>query len=117
MSVTAISVEGIAQACHEANRAVQLATGDPAPSPHWDDAEEWQRDSAISGVKFALNGATPEQQHEEWCRDKETAGWSYGDVKDPAAKTHPCLVPYGQLPAGQKAKDALFVAIVTALAG
>ncbi len=43
------------------------------------------------------------------------AGWRYGLKKDPAAKTHPCLVPYWQLPAEQRRKDGLFAAIVAAL--
>ena len=28
-------------------------------------------------------------------------------MKDPAAKTHPCMVPYADLPESQRRKDAL----------
>lgn len=117
MTTALVSAEVIAQACHETNRVLQLASGDPAPSAHWDEAEEWQRESAIDGVRKALEGTTPEEQHEAWVRFKADDGWTYGEVKDPQAKTHPCMVPYGQLPAGQKLKDAAFVAIVRALSG
>lgn len=110
-----LSDEAIARACHEANRALQLATSDPAPSPHWDDAPDWQRESAIEGVAKARAGATPEQLHESWCEFKTNAGWIYGDTKDEAARTHPCLVPYDALPPEQRAKDGLFHAIVAAL--
>jgi len=48
--------------------------------------------------------------------DKEADGWVYGVIKDPAAKTHPCMVPFEQLPAEQRAKDLGFKAIVRALA-
>lgn len=105
----------IARVCHEANRAVQIITGDPAVSPPWDDAPDWQRTSAINGVESARVGTRPVRMHELWCEEKRAAGWTYGEVKDAAAKTHPCLVPYHELPEEQKAKDRLFVAIVRAL--
>jgi hypothetical protein len=105
----------IARVCHEANRAWQVVSGDPSVSPPWDEAPEWQRSSAVSGVEEALGGATPEQLHESWCAAKVDDGWVWGDVKDTDAKTHPCLVDYEQLPADQRAKDHLFQAIVRSL--
>ncbi len=108
-------VEAIARVCHDANRAWQIATEDPAPSPPWDEAPQWQRDSAVDGVRHALNGASPEQMHQAWCDYKTADGWTYGAMKDAEAKTHPCLVPYAELPPEQHRKDDLFVAIVQAL--
>ena len=105
----------VARVCHEANRALQTLLNDPAVSPSWDDAPEWQRDSAVEGVHAARQGAGPEQLHEAWCRHKTEAGWTLGPVKDAEAKTHPCLVPYAELPAGQRVKDALFAGVVSAL--
>jgi hypothetical protein len=35
---------------------------------------------------------------------------------DEGTKTHPCLVPFADLPEDQQRKDALFIAIVQALA-
>ena len=58
----------------------------------------------------------PEQQHEAWREDKRRDGWVYGVVKDPAAKTHPCMVPYADLPESQRRKDALYLAVVRAMA-
>jgi len=110
-----LTTEQIAQVCHEANRALQLIGDDAQPSPAWDEAPQWQRDSAIAGVEAALDGTTPEQQHNTWCNDRLAAGWTHGPVKDAEAKTHPCLVPYHELPAIQQAKDHVFVAIVGAL--
>lgn len=106
----------IARVCHEANRALQVVSGDPVPSPAWDDAPAWQRESAIEGVGKARSGASPEQLHESWCVYKHDDGWVYGPEKDAGLKTHPCLVPYDHLPADQRAKDAVFAAIVAALA-
>lgn len=110
-----MEIAAIARVCHEANRAIQLETGDPVISPPWDDAPQWQRDSAVNGVESALAGARPARLHELWCEEKYADGWVYGEVKDAEAKTHPCLVKYHELPASQKAKDRLFVSIVNAL--
>ncbi|MFD8771450.1 RyR domain-containing protein [Streptomyces sp. NPDC059916] len=108
-------VGDIARVCHDANRAWQIASGDPAVSPAWDDAPDWQRASAIDGVCKALDGATSEQLHRDWCDFKTDGGWVFGPVKDETAKTHPCLVPYSELPVEQRRKDDLFAAIVAAL--
>ena len=108
-------INNIARVCHEANRALQLIQDDPHPSPHWVSAPGWQRASAIDGVIAAQNGATPEELHQSWCDFKEADGWVYGHAKDEAVKTHPCLVPYLDLPAEQITKDHLFAAIVKAL--
>ena len=104
-------IEACARAAHEANRAYCIATGDLS-QPSWDDAPEWQKASARNGVAGALAGATPEQSHESWLVEKRAAGWAYGPVKDPAAKLHPCFVPYASLPLAQRYKDEIFVTVV-----
>lgn len=104
-------INAAAEAAYEANRVFCAATGDMSQKP-WNDAAEWQRQSVIEGVRVALSGATPETQHEAWCVSKRRDGWVCGAVKDPAAKTHPCLVPYADLPPAQRAKDSLFGSVV-----
>jgi hypothetical protein len=117
---TVYSAEEIAEVCHEANRGlqrVQLAhgnTGVPV-APSWEDFPAEQRDSVIQGVAGVLAGASPEESHEGWCELKRSTGWVHGPVKDTEARTHPCLVPYSELPADQQIKDHLFAAIVHAL--
>jgi hypothetical protein len=107
----------IAKVCHDANRAWCIANDDYS-QPAWDDAPDWQIDSAINGVYHAMiyPDATSEDMHSNWMADKIADGWVYGPVKDPVAKTHPCMVPYAELPEFQRKKDALFLAIVRALA-
>jgi hypothetical protein len=114
--VEGIDVDGIARVCHEANRAYCQALGDHTQVP-WDDAPEWQRDSARVGVLKAIEGATSEQLHESWMAQKVADGWTHGAVKDADAKTHPCMVSYHELPPAQRRKDALFGAVVAALKG
>jgi RyR domain len=106
----------IARVCHEANVALCRGLGEDT-SGHWDEAPQWQRDSSISGVRFALANpdAGDSAQHDAWMSDKIKDGWIYGEVKDAEAKTHPCIVPFEQLPPHQQAKDRLFRAIVKAL--
>lgn len=112
MNLNEQQIEAIARACHEANRAWCLLHGDTS-HVGWDNAPENIKASARSGVKTALT-ATPREQHEEWCRFKVADGWTFGDVKDAAAKTHPCLVDYDDLPPEQKRKDDVYIGVVRA---
>lgn len=114
--IRVIDVDCIARVAHDANRAYCIANGDDS-QVHWELAEEWQKESARMGVNGILSGeiATPTDSHLAWFRHKEKEGWTYGPVKDPANKQHPCMVPYDMLPDAQKVKDNLFFAIVTAL--
>jgi hypothetical protein len=43
--------------------------------------------------------------HEIWAQRRQLDGWVYGAVRDDKAKLHPCLVPYEQLPEGEKSYD------------
>ena len=109
-------VEACARAAHEANRAYCLAFGDES-QPSWDDAPDWQRTSCLNGVRGVLvDGNGPRESHASWLEEKRANGWKWGPVKDPAKKEHPCFVPYDELPPEQKAKDAIFVTVVTAMA-
>jgi hypothetical protein len=106
----------IAKVCHEINRAYCHAIGDDSQLP-WDQAPEWQRQSAVNWVQFSLDHPTakPSASHDNWMGEKERDGWKYGPVKDPAKKEHPAFLPYDQLPLEQKIKDYLFQAVVRQL--
>lgn len=102
-----------ARAAHEVNRAYCEGIGDTTQVP-WDAAPEWQRDSAIEGVRalLAKPELTPADMHALWLEHKTADGWRYGKTKDVEAKTHPCMVDYDQLPEAQRVKDSLFRATV-----
>ena len=107
----------IAKVCHEVNRAYCQALGDNS-QPSWDEAPEWQRSSAMLGVNLHISNhdAGPQASHESWMAQKVSEGWVYGAEKDPDAKTHPCIVPFCELPVAQQAKDYIFRAIVISMA-
>ncbi len=108
--------EQIAQVAHEINKSFCLSIGDNS-QPTWEDAPQWQKDSAIAGVEFHLQNpeAKPSQSHESWLSQKEKDGWKYGPVKNAETKEHPCFVPYEQLPIEQQSKDYLFKQVVESL--
>lgn len=108
----------IAQVAHMINLAYCASLGDNT-QPAWEDAPEWQKQSAVAGVEMHLANpdATPEQSHESWLAQKKEQGWKYGKVKDAEKKEHPCFLTYDELPPEQKAKDYLFRGVVHALKG
>lgn len=111
-----IQTEKIAEVCHEVNRVYCQTLGDMS-QPSWKDAPQWQKDSAMAGVRHAIANpdAKPEDSHNSWLAQKAADGWVYGPVKDAEKKEHPCFLPYDQLPEEQKHKDAFFLAIVRTL--
>ena len=110
------NIIGIAKICHNANKAYCEMNGD-STQKNWEEADEWQRESAVKGAQFRIDNpdAGHDAQHNSWMKEKIDSGWVYGEVKDAEAKTHPCIVPFNQLPEFQQKKDALFCAIVDAL--
>lgn len=46
-----------------------------------------------------------EAEHDGWMTHRAMTGWSWGETRDDAAKRHPSMVPYAQLPEREKAKD------------
>jgi hypothetical protein len=108
--------EQIAKVAHEVNKAYCEALGDMSQAK-WEDAPDWQRSSAINGVQFHLLNpdAKASHSHEEWLKEKKQNGWKWGKEKDADLKTHPCFVPFDELPVEQKAKDYIFRGIVHAL--
>lgn len=106
--------EKAARLAHEVNRLYALSHGETNVFPQWDDAPDDIKDSAYAGVEylFANPKASAEDQHNAWCRHRVMSGWTYGSVKDLEAKTHPCLVPYKDLPLQQRLKDEIYQTIV-----
>lgn len=108
-----MTIDKIAQVAHEINKAYCESIGDTS-QPEWEDAPEWQKNSAVNGVKFHIENpeAGPESSHNSWLKQKQEEGWKWGPVKDIDKKEHPCFAPYNQLPQEQKSKDYLFRQVI-----
>ena len=46
-----------------------------------------------------------ESTHDHWALQRISDGWTWGEKRDDAAKTHPCLVAYADLPESEKQYD------------
>jgi hypothetical protein len=105
--------ETIAEVCYEVNKAYCESMGDMSQLS-WEEAPDWQKESALNGVIFHLENPTApaSASHDNWLKEKVETGWVYGTVKDPEAKTHPCMVAFDQLPKEQQVKDFLFKSTV-----
>lgn len=112
--LTAADLETIARRCNSAIWFLQGRSGDrTAPSPRLEDAPPWAAESTYESIRAVLAGVTPEQLWQDWAAARRAGGWVYGKVKDPAAKTHPCLADdYAQLPEHEQFKDEIFLGII-----
>ena len=52
-----------------------------------------------------LSEMIAENVHEVWARDRMNQGWTYGEHRDDKEKQTPCLIPYNELPEGEKEYD------------
>ena len=43
--------------------------------------------------------------HEVWAQGRMAEGWTWGEQRDDKLKTHPCLVPYEELPDAEREYD------------
>lgn len=43
--------------------------------------------------------------HEVWAQGRMAEGWTWGEQRDDQRKTHPCLVPYEELPDAEREYD------------
>ena len=104
-----ITTEAAAEFLHEVNRMYCKLIGDDS-QVNWNNAPQWQKDSAINGVKAIISGKVQEAKdsHQLWFNEKNSQGWKYGKVKEPEKKLHPCMVHYDNLPLEQKDKGIYY---------
>ena len=63
------------------------------------------KDSDLPGELISLAESMAKSSHEEWAAKLMAEGWTYVEVWDDVRKTHPCLVPYEELPESEKEYD------------
>ncbi|UCE61432.1 MAG: hypothetical protein JSU63_06720 [Phycisphaerales bacterium] len=61
----------------------------------------------LPGDLTGLTEALAESAHDHWARLRIAEGWTWGEQRDDAAKTHPNLVPYCELSESEKEYDRI----------
>lgn len=64
----------------------------------------------VSGIELddglmELSEAIAEDAHDIWAARRKSEGWTYGATRDDAARKHPDLLPYSDLPESEKSYD------------
>ncbi len=59
----------------------------------------------LSGEIVELSEAIAKNVHEVWAASRMSEGWKHGDERNDTLKTHPCLIPYEELPEEEKDYD------------
>lgn len=99
---------------YEAARWQAIAAEAPIVPEPWQQREQAFRDQFLPVIDMMCGPdrkSSPEELHDDWVRAYEAMGWRYGPVRDPQARTHPDMVPYGDLEQREQDKDAVFVAL------
>ena len=63
------------------------------------------KDVMLSGNLGLLVEPMAKNVHEVWASSRISQGWTYGEQRNDEMKTHPCLVPYEELPEEEKEYD------------
>lgn len=93
----------IANICHIARVAFQIAAG----QPYNEQMNKDQFDSLVDGINYLTENpdTTAEENHNNWMQMKKKQGWVYGRKNDFNRKTHPDLMPFDSLPVIEQRKD------------
>ncbi len=108
------ALERRAEFVYEGARLAALAAGAPIIPAEWTDREDAFRAQFLEVIERQcgpMRSGSPAELHGGWVQAYIGMGWSYGEVYDPTAKTHPDMVPYNQLGQLEQDKDAVFVAL------
>ena len=62
-------------------------------------------DIILPGNLMALAEELAKNVHEVWAETRIKQGWKFGEQRNDELKTHPCLVPYEDLPEEEKEYD------------
>lgn len=99
---------------YDGARLAAIAAEAPVVPPLWDDREEAfkaQLRDVIERQCGPDRKSSPEELHDDWVLAYVKMGWTYGPERDAEKKTHPDMVPYGDLQQQEQDKDAVFVAL------
>ena len=63
------------------------------------------KDVVLDKEIMELSEALALNTHEVWSENRIKDGWTYGESRDDKLRTHPCLIPYDELPEEEKEYD------------
>jgi len=106
-----------ARVIHAVIREIQAVNGEQVIAAWPDRTPQEQEQDTATVREHREKGVKARQAHEQWMAMRTAGGWTYGPVKDYAAKTTPLLVPYDDLPWEQRVKDEVYEALIPVLAG
>ncbi|GBC62521.1 hypothetical protein DENIS_3493 [Desulfonema ishimotonii] len=111
-----ITVEQAARSFHQHLKAFRESLGDYT-LPDWEETTKHNREMGVRFVRYTLanQSITPESHHEKWVANMAKRGWRHGNERNPDKKTHPCMVPWEDLPYHEQAKTVLMIATVNIL--
>jgi RyR domain len=99
---------------YEVARMQAAAVNAPIVPEPWNEREEVFRTQFLDVIEMMTGPdrkSDPEELHNDWWDKYIEMGWTYGEVRDPVAKTHPDMVPFADLGWEERNKDAVFVAL------
>jgi ryanodine receptor 2 len=62
-------------------------------------------DITLPEEMMALAEQLAKNVHDVWAQTRMNQGWTYGEQRDDILKKHPDLIPYEELPDGEKEYD------------
>lgn len=102
---------------HEINRAIRYINGQD-PGPVLENMKELNP-AKYAGIRKEVEdrlyremGMSAEMQHQRWIYAKLLDGWTYGPKEDSEKKMHPSMRSFRDLPAEERLKDVVFVAVI-----
>lgn len=99
--------EGNRQQADDIRRKLSIVGCGTSPMADWDEPLF----QFTEGEKDLL----AREEHDRWWESKKQQGWVHGPVKDGDAKTHPCMIPYDELPQCERQKDIDTVCLIPEL--
>lgn len=114
MATTRPVQERRAEFVYEAARLQAIAVDAPIVPEPWEQRDEAFRKQfleVIARQMGPMRSGCPEELHGGWVQAYIDMGWTYGEARDPEAKTHPDMVPFASLGRKEQDKDAVFIAL------
>jgi hypothetical protein len=99
---------------YEGARLQAIAVDAPVVPEPWSEREAPFREQFLEVIGRQCGpdrSHSPAGLHDDWVRAYEAMGWRYGEHRDREAKTHPDMVPFGELEQREQDKDAVFMAL------